>query len=142
MLIMRILRILYRLALQLLIGILGISLADRFINGVVFQGTLKQLLIIGAVLGFINFFLKPVLNAITLPLRILTLGLFTFVINMLMVWIVDALFAELDIIGIIPLFWTAIIFWITGILLSSLAFFVKRLKKIKKRLSDSRGFSS
>jgi len=100
-----------RLIFQIIAGILGIWLAQRYVPGVEFTGEIQYLLLAGAVLGLINFFLKPILKIITLPLRILTFGLFTLIINMAMVWVVDILFPELIIQGIIPLFWTTLIIW-------------------------------
>ena len=88
------------------------------IFGIQFTAIWQILILIGSVLGLINFFIKPILKIITLPLRILTLGLFGLIINMVIVWIVDVLFPELIILGIIPLFWTTIIIWITGLLIS------------------------
>jgi len=43
--------------------------------------------------------------------------LFSLVMNMLMVWLVDILFPELTIPGLIPLFWTTIIVWVLCFLL-------------------------
>ncbi|MFH1462107.1 MAG: phage holin family protein [bacterium] len=100
-----------RLILQIIAGIASLWLAVRLIPEVEFLGEIKYLLLAGAVLGLINFFLKPILKLITLPLRMLTFGLFTLVINMAMIWIVDIFFQELIIPGIIPLFWTTIIIW-------------------------------
>jgi len=54
---------------------------------------------------------------ITFPFRILTFGLFSLVINMVMVWTVDILFPELVIQGIVPLFWLSIIIWGVSLLL-------------------------
>ena len=119
------------LILQIIAGILGIFLATKFVPGVSleilpgqsslfgieFTASWQILLLIGFVLGLINFFIKPVLKMITLPLRILTFGLFSLVINMLMVWAVDILFPELVISGIIPLFWLSIIIWGVSLLL-------------------------
>ena len=119
------------LILQIIAGILGIFLATKFVPGVSlevvpgqsslfgieFTASWQILLLVGSVLGLINFFMKPVLKMITLPLRILTFGLFGLVINMLMVWIVDILFPELVIQGIIPLFWTTVIIWGVSLLL-------------------------
>lgn len=113
------------LILQIIAGILGIFLATKFVPGVSlevvpgqsslfgieFTASWQILLLVGSALGLINFFLKPILKMITLPLRILTFGLFSLVINMLMVWTVDVLFPELVIPGIIPLFWTTVIIW-------------------------------
>jgi len=120
-----------RLFFQIIAGILGIFLATKFVPGVSLQilpgqsslfgieftAAWQILVLVGGVLGLINFFLKPVLKIITLPLRILTFGLFSLVINMLMVWVVDILFLELVISGIIPLFWTTVIIWLISLLL-------------------------
>jgi len=120
-----------RLILHIIAGIISLWIAVKFIAGIEiniipgisgifgiqFTDWWQVMVLIGSILGLINFFLKPILNTITLPLRILTLGLFGLVVNMIIVWIVDILFPELIIIGIIPLFWIAIIFWLTNIFL-------------------------
>jgi len=102
----------WTLFLQIVAGILGIFLAVKLIPGVVFTGDWKALAIAGGILGLLNFFIKPILKIITLPLKILTFGLFGLVINMLIVWVVDIIFPELIIPGIIPLFLTSLIIWI------------------------------
>ncbi|MBZ1345355.1 MAG: phage holin family protein, partial [Candidatus Nealsonbacteria bacterium] len=79
----------------------------------------QSLLLAGLVLGLINFFIKPILKLITLPLRILTLGLFGLIINMAIIWMIDVLFPELIIQGIIPLFWTTLIVWTINFLLGN-----------------------
>lgn len=43
-------------------------------------------LIVAALLGIVNIIIKPVLIVLTLPINILTLGLFTFIINGLLFW--------------------------------------------------------
>ncbi|OGZ68745.1 MAG: hypothetical protein A3D44_01990 [Candidatus Staskawiczbacteria bacterium RIFCSPHIGHO2_02_FULL_42_22] len=75
-------------------------------------------ILFGIVLGLLNYFVKPILNTITLPLRIITLGLFGFIINMGLIWAVDYLFKELSVPWLYPLFWTTIIIWIINLLLS------------------------
>lgn len=114
-----------RLILQIIAGILGIWLAVHFVAGVILEvipGKSEFLgialterwqvfVLVGSVLGLVNFFIKPVLQAITLPLRILTLGLFGLIINILLVWVVKVIFPELTILGLTPLFWTTIIVW-------------------------------
>ena len=120
-----------KLFLQIIAGILGIFLATKFVPGVSLQilpgqsslfgieftAVWQILVLVGSVLGLINFFLKPVLKIITLPLRMLTFGLFSLVINMLIVWVVDILFLELVISGLQPLFWTTVIIWLISLLL-------------------------
>jgi len=99
------------LFLQIAAGILGIFLAQRYAPGVEFIGNWQTLVLAGVILGLINFFIKPILKTITLPLRILTFGLFGLVINMGIVWLVDIIFPELIIPGFVALFWTSLIVW-------------------------------
>ena len=105
---------------QTVAGTAGIWLADQFVNNVEFTGTLTTLIFCGFVLGIINAFIKPVVNIIALPLRILTFGLFSLVINMGLVWLLDIIFPELIIVGIIPLFYTTLIVWILSYCFHSL----------------------
>jgi putative membrane protein len=100
-----------RLISQILAGILGLYLAQRFIPDVKFTGSVKFLLLAGLVLGLINFFIKPILKVITLPLRIFTFGLFSLVINIGMIWIVTRFFPQFKISTILALFLTSVIVW-------------------------------
>ena len=102
-----------KLLFHIISGILGLFLASKYISGVEFTGNYKTLLIVGASLGMANFFIRPFLKTVTLPLRIITFGLFSLVINMFLVWLVaDVIFfREFEIKGIVPLFWTTIIIW-------------------------------
>ena len=68
-------------ALALLIG-------DRLMSGV-FVGGIVPALIAAAVLGLVNVTVKPILFILTLPINLLTLGLFTFVINAMMLGLVS-----------------------------------------------------
>mgnify|MGYP005637181865 CR=1 FL=1 len=106
-----------RLLITIVSGILGIWLATLFIPGVAFYGSWKTLLLTGLILGLINFFIKPILNFITIPLRALTFGLFGLIINMGIIWIVDILFKELVIAGLLPLIWTTLLLWGLGFVL-------------------------
>ena len=117
-----------RLFPTILSGVIGLWLANYFIAEVEFTGTWKTLLIVGVVLGLINFFIKPILKIITLPIRLLTLGLFGILINIGIIWAIDIAFTELVIEGIIPLVWTTLIIWGLGILIPLL--FPKRKPKI------------
>lgn len=63
-------------------------------------------LIAAFVLGVINVFLKPILIVLTLPINILTLGLFTFVINALLVMLAGKIVPGFEVEG----FWSALLF--------------------------------
>ena len=110
-----------RLLLHILAGIAGLWLALRFVPGTEFTGSNQLLLIAGLVLGILNATIKPILNLVTLPIRILTLGLSSLVINLLLVWVLDLLFPELAYIGFLPLLWTTLIVWLITIPLSLLS---------------------
>ena len=109
--------IIHRIFSQIIVGILGIYLAILFVPGVdISSGEftregIKILILIGTVFGLINFFIKPIISFITLPLRVITLGLFGIITNITMIWIVDIIFTELTILGFSALFWTSIIVW-------------------------------
>jgi len=111
-------------------GVLSIFLAARFIAGMgleilpesSFLGfNLTQywhiLIVVGGILGLINFFIKPILNLLTLPLRFLTLGLFSIILNMAVIWFLDILFLELTITNLSSLFLTTVIVWGTNLFL-------------------------
>jgi len=120
------------LILQIISGILGLWIAIRFIPEVEFVGKIQALFLAGLVLGLFNFFLKPVLKFITLPLRILTFGLFSLVINIGMIWLIDFVFDEIKIFGIWPLFLTTLIIWGIGFLIN---IFIPKVPKAPLRKS-------
>jgi putative membrane protein len=102
---------------NIICGILGLYLAKTFVPGVSFNGPFINLAVIGACLGAANFFIKPILKTITLPIRIITLGLFNLIINMGLVFAAEIIFSrDLEINGLIALFWTTVIIWILNFL--------------------------
>ena len=109
---------LLNILLQVVAGIGGLWIAVRYIPLVELEGTMLTLVYAGILLGLINAVIRPILKMITLPIRLLTLGLFGLVINILMVWVVDIVFVELIITGLIPLFWTTLVVWGMSIVLS------------------------
>lgn len=122
-----------KLLSQVIVGIAGLWLATRFVPGVnieLLSGSnffgiplnhqWQIILILGVVLGLLNFFLRPILKILALPIAILTLGLFSFVINVMMIWIVDVLFVEFSAPFFAPLLWTTIIVWGLGFILNIL----------------------
>jgi len=118
-----------KLVFQIIAGVASFWLADKYIPGVEIAGGLKYLFIAGGILGLINYFVKPLLRIITFPLRIITLGLFSWIINMAIIWVVDIiLLKELEINGLIPLFWTTLIAFVISFFLG--------LYKPKKALEE------
>lgn len=113
-----------RLFSQVAAAIIGLWLATLFVSGVIittyptsnffgFSLTAQWeiILVLGIVLGLLNYFLKPLLKALSLPLEIITLGLFTIVINMGLIWLLDLMFDELYVPLFLPLLYTTLIIW-------------------------------
>jgi putative membrane protein len=72
------------------------------------------------VLGIVNAVIRPILLILTLPLNILTLGLFTFVINALMLYIVAGATHRLQLDGFFPALAGAIVLSVISFILSHL----------------------
>jgi putative membrane protein len=70
-----------RLLLGLVINAVALWCAARYIDGIRYTGTLPGLLVVALIFGAVNVVIKPVLTFLSFPIRLLTLGLFTLVIN-------------------------------------------------------------
>ena len=109
------------LLLHILAGIGGLWIALQIVPNVEFTGSPQLLLIAGLILGIMNAVIKPLLNLITFPIRILTLGLSSLFISFLIVWALELIFSEVNFMGIAPLIWTTLIVWGVTIPLSLLS---------------------
>jgi putative membrane protein len=76
-----------RFILRWLINAVAIFLAIRFVPGIVFSGDWVAIVWLALIFGLVNAFLRPILSLLTCPLIILTLGLFTLVINTFLFWL-------------------------------------------------------
>ncbi len=108
-----------KLILQIASGMLGLFLAVKLVSNIEFNGSIQTLLIFGSILGLVNFFIKPILKVISFPIQILTLGLFSLIINMVLIWLVIDVFSPIEIKGLIPLFWTTLIIWALNLILEA-----------------------
>ena len=99
------------LASQFVPGVMVAVMADSRFFGFPLTANWEIIVILGVILGLLNFFVKPILNAIAFPLRIVTLGAFNLVICMALLWILDAMFKELFIPLYLPLLYTTLIIW-------------------------------
>jgi len=71
--------------------------------------TLIGALVLAVVLGLINAFLRPLINLITLPLNIVTLGLFSLVVNALLVMLAGMVVPDFVVDGFWPAFFFSIV---------------------------------
>ena len=82
---------------------LGLYAAVQLIPNIGFSGPWGVLLFAGFWIALLNLAIAPILKLLSLPLRILTLNLFSLVIDMSMVWLADALIPGLKITGLAAL---------------------------------------
>ncbi|MFA5128753.1 MAG: phage holin family protein [Patescibacteria group bacterium] len=71
-------------------------------------------LIAALILGLVNAVIRPLLILLTLPVNILTLGLFTLVINALMLWFVASIVKGFDVRNFAAAFLGALVLWVVG----------------------------
>ncbi|WP_299551797.1 phage holin family protein [Seonamhaeicola sp.] len=114
-----------KLLIKLLLNALAVFVIAHVLNGVHVDGYLTAL-VVAVVLSVLNLFVKPVLVIFTLPITIVTLGLFLLVINALIILLADKLIDGFSVSSI----WTAILF---SILLSVLQSILHSLLKEEKK---------
>jgi len=94
-----------KIFIRLIVSALAIFITAYLLPGVDVVGW-ETYFILAIVLGAINLILKPILTLLTLPLSILTLGLFSVVLNALLVMLADKLVEGFSVAS----FWWALIF--------------------------------
>ncbi len=76
--------------------------------------------IVAVILGLLNLTIKPILTLVTLPLNLITLGLFTFVINALLIWFVATFIDGFDVEGFVPALLGGLVIAVVGWVLNKL----------------------
>jgi putative membrane protein len=99
--------------IRTLISMLGLFLASRLIPGVSIEGT-GNFILAAFLLGLVNAIVRPLVFVMTLPLTIVTLGLFIFVLNAAMFGLVAAMLDSFQVAGFWSAFFGAIIVSITS----------------------------
>ena len=89
------------LALHLLVSALLLWLVGQIVTGIHLSG-FGPALLAALVLGVVNFLVRPILIVVTLPITILTLGLFLIVINALMLMLTAAIVPGFTVAGFVP----------------------------------------
>lgn len=101
------------LLLRLLIGALGLWLASVLVPGIEIRGV-GTLLLAALLLGVTNALVRPLLIILTLPITVVTLGLFLLVINAAMLGLVAVLLDDFAIAGFFSALFGALIVSLTG----------------------------
>lgn len=107
------------LLLRWLFGAVSLMLVAYLVPGITVVSFYAALMA-ALVLGLANALIRPVLIILTLPVNILTLGLFTLVINALMFWLASSIVKGFNVAGFWPAFWGSLVTWLISWLLNSL----------------------
>lgn len=75
-----------------------------FVPGVTIDALWPTAIIAGLVFFVLNTLVKPIVKLLTLPINIITLGLFSIVINALMFWLIGFIVAGFDVVGVQAVF--------------------------------------
>ncbi len=97
-----------KLILRWIISAATLLLIAQYIEGITVNGFYAAL-ITALVLGLVNAIIRPVVVFFTLPINIITLGLFTFIINGVLFWFVATIVENFEVSGFWPAFWGALI---------------------------------
>ncbi|MCZ2525121.1 phage holin family protein [Streptomyces sp. HB2AG] len=99
---------------QTVANAVAIAVAAWLVGGIELTGdgtwdTVLTLILVALLFGLVNWLVKPVVSLLSLPLFILTLGLFTLVVNALMLWLTSWLSDQTGLTFHVDGFWAA--FW-------------------------------
>lgn len=109
---------------RLIVGILAILITAWLLPGVHVDGIVTAI-ILALVISFLNAIVKPILVILTIPVTILTLGLFLLVINALLIMLAAKIVDGFSVSG----FWTALAFSLILSLTSSILHGINRNKE-------------
>ena len=113
------------------VNTLSLWVADDLFDGIDFQ-SVQSLFIAGLVLGIVNTFVKPLLLILTLPLSIVTLGIFVLVINALLLLLVAWLVPGFVVSGFWAGFFVALFVSVFSFILNSLLGYNKvKIRRIR-----------
>ena len=106
--------------IKVLVNAAALWVAAYFVPGIDLTADIWQILLIALVFGLINTFLKPILKLLSLPVIILTLGLFAIIVNVILLAITAGLMEGLTIDGFLPALLGAIVISIVSAILSAI----------------------
>ena len=107
--------------IKIIITALAVFVADYFLDGVHINSDAKTMIIVALVLALLNTFIKPVLVILTIPVTVLTLGLFLLIINALIVKWAASLVNGFTVDGWLPAILFSLIVSFVSAILNSLA---------------------
>lgn len=105
-----------RLIFSFFSNIIALWAVGYFVTGFEISSDLKSFALVAAIFTVLNIFLRPILKLILSPVIVLTLGLGIILVNVLILYILDFISAEITINGLLPLLYAALIISVFNIL--------------------------
>jgi putative membrane protein len=109
-----------RIILWIIANCAAILVADWLIPGIDFSGSWNEILIAGLTIGVINTLIKPIIKLFALPITIMTLGLFSILINIGLLALAAWFLPSLTIDGFWAAFWGTIVISLVNFLFSNI----------------------
>ena len=102
-----------RLLFRLVVNVLALGLAVWLFDGITLTGDddtdrFLKLLVVGVIFGLVTSFIRPIVNIVSIPLIVLTLGLMLLVVNALMLMLTSWIAGKLDLGFDVDGFWVAL----------------------------------
>lgn len=114
-------RFLSRIIFYFLVNLIAIIAAARFVPGFGMNSNIESLLILTGIFTFINLLIKPILKLVFSPFIFLSLGLFSLVINAIILKLLDIWSVSVTISGIQALIYSTLLMTAVNLLLTFIA---------------------
>jgi putative membrane protein len=106
--------VLKRFLLSWLINGVGLFVASLLFSGVGYGNKITVLIIASLIFGLVNSLVRPLIILLSLPAIVLTLGLFTFIVNAFMLWITSLLYPAFQVNSVFSAVGAVVIVWFTN----------------------------
>lgn len=100
-----------RFLLSWLVNGVGLFIASLLFSGVGYSNKIIVLVVASLIFGLVNSLVRPLIILLSLPAIVLTLGLFTFVVNAMMLWITSLIYPAFQVNSIASAVGAVIIVW-------------------------------
>ncbi len=124
-----------KLILRWLINAVAVYAAMRLIEGISAEGGWPVYLWMALILGLVNAIIAPLAKLLTCPLILLSLGLFTLIINGMMLWLASAIANRLGVAFVVQDFGAA---FLGALVISVVSFALSVLTRVNRRDRDER----
>ena len=105
------------LVLKWVVSALGFLALPYIISGISISGGIETALILALLWGIVNVTIKPILIVLTLPINLLTFGIFTFVLNGFLLWLLGGIVKGFEVQGFLAAILGALVLSAIGTLM-------------------------